>query len=159
MSTVEAPFRCKLTDEQRILCKRSLQRFWRDSPFFRAANLTGLDAWSERVKRGGRDGVLANVRARAEISGGREGVSGALRLTARRGVTVNVVPDDAMVYVNDTPIGEAKQLATSPYEFPQAGSYTIRITANGYKDRTFVVTASDAAPQELAAISVKLEHQ
>jgi hypothetical protein len=64
---VELALGVKLTDEQRNLCRRSLQRFWRDNPFFRAAYLAGLDAWGEKVKRGGRDGVLANVRARAEI--------------------------------------------------------------------------------------------
>lgn len=97
-------------------------------------------------------------RARAEISGGREGVAGAMRFTARRGMTIAAIPDDAMVLVNETPIGEAKQLA-GPYEFPQSGSYTVRITAPGFKDKQFVVTASDAATQEVVAINAKLEKQ
>lgn len=96
-------------------------------------------------------------RSRAEISGGPQGVTGTMRLTARRGMTISVVPDDAMVTVNDTLIGEAKQLG--PYEFPQAGSYTVHITANGYRDQQFIVTASDAAPQEVVAINIKLVKQ
>ena len=64
---VEQALGLKLTDEQRVLCRRSLQRLWRENPFFRTPYLVGLDNWGERVKRGGREGVLANVRARAEI--------------------------------------------------------------------------------------------
>src|SRR5205823_3880397 len=64
---VEMALGLGLTDEQRKLCRRSLQRFWRDNASFRAAYLAGLDAGSKKVKRGGRDRVLTNVRARAEI--------------------------------------------------------------------------------------------
>ena len=98
-------------------------------------------------------------RARATISGGGPGgVTAAVRLWARRGMTTNVVPDDAMIYVNDLPIGEARQFdkPDEVYDFPAPGSYTVRIVAPGYKDRVFVVTASDNATDEIARLDVKL---
>jgi hypothetical protein len=98
-------------------------------------------------------------RARATISGGgAAGVSSAVRLWARRGMTTNVVPDDAMIYVNDLAIGEAKQFNTADevYDFPAPGSYTVRIIAPGYKERQFVVTAAENAQEEIARIDVKL---
>ena len=42
------------------------------------------------------------------------------------------------------------------YDFPAAGSYTIRIVAPGYKERQFVITAADDAVQEIARIDAKL---
>jgi hypothetical protein len=98
-------------------------------------------------------------RARATMSGGgMGGVTSAVRLWARRGLTTNVVPDDAMIYVNDLPIGEAKQfnMPDEVYDFPAPGSYTVRVVAPGYKERQFVVTASDTATDEIARIDVKL---
>ena len=98
-------------------------------------------------------------RARATISGGGTGgVTGSVRLWARRGMLANVVPDDAMIYINDLPIGEAKQFNTPDevYDFPAPGSYTVRVVAPGYKDRVFVVTAADNAQDEVARIDVKL---
>jgi hypothetical protein len=96
-------------------------------------------------------------RTRVAISGGgTQGVTAVMRLWARRGMTVSVTPDDAIVYVNDTPIGQASQW-TGVYEFAQPGSYTIRIAAPGYKEQMFVVTAAENAQQELAPITAKLE--
>lgn len=99
-----------------------------------------------------------NSRARAEISGSRTGVTGTMHLTARRGMTLNVVPDDAMVYVNDTPVGTAGQLR-GPYEFPAPGSYTVKITAPGYKDQQVIVTAADNATPEVVTVSATLVKQ
>ena len=99
-------------------------------------------------------------RARATISGGgAAGVTAAVRLWARRGMMTNVVPDDAMVYVNDLPIGEAKQFSKHDevYDFPAPGSYTVRIVAPGYKERVFIVTALDDAKDEIARLDVRLE--
>ena len=93
--------------------------------------------------------------------GGKAGVSSVLRMWARRGMTTHVVPGDALVYVNNLMIGQADQF-NSPdeiYEFGTDGSYNVRITAAGYKDRQFVVTASDDAKDEIASIDVKLEKQ
>ena len=98
-------------------------------------------------------------RARATISGGGgAGVTASIRLWARRGMTTNVTPGDAMIYVNDLPIGEAKQFdqPDEVYDFPAPGSYTVRIVAPGYKERVFVVTAADNATDEIARIDIKL---
>ena len=96
-------------------------------------------------------------RSRIEVTGGgTQGITAVVRLWARRGMKLSVTPDDAMVYVNDTPIGPASQW-TGVYEFAQPGSYTVRIDAPGYKAKMFVVTAADNAPQEVAGITAKLE--
>jgi hypothetical protein len=86
-------------------------------------------------------------------------VSGAI--AARRGLITNVVPDDAMVYVNGVLIGQAKQFNTADevYDFPAPGAYTIRLVAPGYKVAQYVVSASDNAPLEIARIDVKLRRQ
>ena len=98
-------------------------------------------------------------RARATINGGgAAGVNATLRLWARRGMMTHVVPDDAMIYVNDLAIGEAKQFDTldEVYDFPAPGGYTIRLVAPGYKEQQFLVTAADNAEQEIARIDAKL---
>jgi len=98
-------------------------------------------------------------KARAEISGGgTQGISSAMRAWARRGMLFHVTPDDAIVYVNGIAIGEARQFssANEVYDFPAPGSYTVRITAPGYRDQTFVVTAAENAKDELARVEVAL---
>jgi hypothetical protein len=101
-------------------------------------------------------------RARAEITGGgAEGITSTIRIWARRGMMTNVVPDDALIYVNNLPVGQAKQFATMDevYDFAAPGSYTIRLVAPGFKERQFVVTAAENARQEIARIDVKLDKQ
>jgi hypothetical protein len=100
-------------------------------------------------------------RTRAEIVGGPGGVSSTVRIVARRGMIVKSVPPDAVVYVNDLAIGQAAQFDTDDevYDFPDPGSYTIRLVAPGYKERQFVVNVSEAAPQEIALIDVKLDRE
>src|SRR5581483_844267 len=80
-------------------------------------------------------------------------------MVARRALVTNVLPDDAMVYVNGVPIGTAKQFnaAHEGYDFPQPGSYTVRLVAPGYKDAQFVVSAADDAPQEIARIDLRMQ--
>jgi hypothetical protein len=98
-------------------------------------------------------------RARAEITGGAgASVVSTVRLSARRGMMTRVTPDDAMVFVNDVAIGAANQFNSQDdiYDFPAAGSYVVRITAPGYEDRQFTITASESAKAELAVIDVKL---
>jgi hypothetical protein len=87
--------------------------------------------------------------------------TGAGVMSARRALVTNVLPDDAMVYVNGVLIGQAKQFnsAHEGYDFPAAGSYTIKVSAPGYKDALFVVNASDDAQQEIARIDVRLQRQ
>ena len=93
--------------------------------------------------------------------GGKSGLSATVRMWARRGMTTHVVPGDALVYVNDVAIGQADQFNSDDeiYDFPAEGSYTVRLVAPGYKERQFVVTASDDAKAEIAAIDVKLDKQ
>ena len=98
-------------------------------------------------------------KSRATIVGTGHQVEATVRIWARRGMTTTVTPPDALVYVNDVPVGQANQLSTQPYEFPQAGSYNIRITAPGYRDRAYIVTAADNAKDEIATIQAKLEKQ
>ena len=91
-----------------------------------------------------------------EITGGPGGV---LRLSARRGMRINVTPADAVVYVNDLAIGQARQFDSvdEEYDFAAPGRYMVRLSAPGYKDRTFAVTAGEDATSEVARIEVKLE--
>ncbi|HYM62225.1 MAG TPA: hypothetical protein VEZ11_15185 [Thermoanaerobaculia bacterium] len=99
--------------------------------------------------------------ARAEISGGKTGVTASVRFWARRGMLLAVTPSDAMVFVNDLAIGEANQFATGDeiYDFPAAGSYFVRVSAPGYKERQYVITASPDAKLEIARIEAKLEKE
>jgi len=102
-------------------------------------------------------GVPVGGRTRVEITGGgAQGITAVMRVWARRGMSLKVTPDDAIVYVNDTPIGQASQW-TGVYEFAQPGSYTVRIEAPGYRERMFVVTAAENAKDEVATIAAKLE--
>ena len=80
------------------------------------------------------------------------------KMVARRGLRTNVTPSDAIVYVNDVAIGQARQFDSQDeeYDFAEPGSYTVRIDAPGYQQRVFVVTASDDAPLEVAHIEAKL---
>lgn len=96
--------------------------------------------------------------ARAVVTGGREGVSAVVRIWARRGMVLEVVPPDAMVYVNDLPVGQASQFNTmdEAYEFAAPGSYTVRLVAPNGAEKTFIVTASDDADQDVARIDTKL---
>jgi len=97
--------------------------------------------------------------ARTEIAGGGTGpITMVSRYWARRGMMIHAVPDDAMVYVNDLAIGEAKQFnkPDEVYDFPQPGSYTIRIVAPGYREQVYVVTAADNAKAELVTVEAKL---
>ncbi len=99
--------------------------------------------------------------ARAVITGSGEVINATARIWARRGMQLSVVPDDAVVYVNDVAIGQARQFNSGDeiYDFPAAGSYTVKLSAPGYKDRSFIVTASDGAKAEIAHIDAKLEKQ
>lgn len=98
-------------------------------------------------------------RARATITGSGNTVESNVHITARRGMTTSVTPDDAVVYVNDVAVGQAKQFATNAYEFANAGSYTVRIVAPGYKDRVYTVTAAENSAAEVARIEARLAKQ
>ncbi|HEX3068875.1 MAG TPA: hypothetical protein VHX14_09875 [Thermoanaerobaculia bacterium] len=104
-----------------------------------------------------REAVTGN--ARAEITGTGHGITSTVRIWARRGMMTNVTPAEAMVTVNDLVIGQAKQFSTMDevYDFPAPGSYTIHLSAPGYKDQQFVITVADDAKLEIARLDVKME--
>ncbi len=96
--------------------------------------------------------------ARAVVTGSTAGVDAVVRIWARRGMQLSIEPPDALVSVNNMPLGQASQFDTEDeiYDFAAAGSYTVRVSAPGYADRTFIVTASGDAKDEVALIKVKL---
>ncbi|HEY0371734.1 MAG TPA: hypothetical protein VGD79_07010 [Thermoanaerobaculia bacterium] len=96
--------------------------------------------------------------SRAVVTGGPGGVTSVVRIWARRGMVLNVLPDDTMIYVNDLPIGQAKQFNTmdEAYEFAAAGSYNVKLVAPNGAEKTYVVTASDDAQLDVARISTQL---
>jgi hypothetical protein len=97
--------------------------------------------------------------ARNQITGTGNSITSTPRMWARRGLITHVVPDEAMVAVNDLVIGQAKQFDTMDeiYDFPAPGSYTIRISAAGYKDQQFIITVAENAKAEIARLDVKMQ--
>lgn len=96
-------------------------------------------------------------RSRAVVTGGPGGVSSVVRIWARRGMVLNVLPEDTLVYVNETPIGQVSQLNTmdEAYEFAAPGSYTVKLVAPNGAVKTYIVTAGDDAEHDVARISTK----
>ena len=96
--------------------------------------------------------------SRAVVTGGPGGVASSIRVWARRGMVLNVLPEDSVVHVNDIPIGHVAQLNTmdEAYEFAAAGSYTVKIIAPNGATRTYVVTAIDDAQDDVARITADL---
>jgi hypothetical protein len=94
----------------------------------------------------------------AEITGGEGGVNAIVKMWARRGMKLNVTPPDTLVYVNDMPVGVASQLDSDDeiYDFAEPGSYTVKLVSPGHKEREFIVTASENAPDEIATIAARL---
>lgn len=102
-----------------------------------------------------------NDRAKVVITGDARGMTEQVRLSVRRGLITQVVPPDAIVYVNDQAIGEANQFATAEtvYEFANPGSYNIRLAAPGHKDVEYVITADPEANVEVAVIRATMDPQ
>ncbi len=99
--------------------------------------------------------------ARAVVTGDTAGINAVVRMWARRGLQVQVTPENAMVYINNVPVGEASQFDSENeiYDFAEPGSYTVRIVAPGYKERQYVVTAQETARSEVARIVAKLDKE
>lgn len=97
--------------------------------------------------------------ARAVVTGGAGGVNAVVRIWARRGMIIESDPANAMISVNGLPVGEAVQFDTTDeiYDFAAAGSYNVKVSAPGYADRSYVVTATEDAQDDVAIIRVKLE--
>lgn len=96
--------------------------------------------------------------SRAVVTGGPGGVTSTMRAWARRGMVLNVLPEDTMVYVNDMPIGQVSQLNTmdEAYEFAAAGSYTVKLVGSNGAEKTYVVTASEDAKEDVVRITTDL---
>ena len=96
-------------------------------------------------------------RSRAVVAGGPGGVSSIVRIWARRGMVLDVLPENTMVYVNDIPIGEAGQFNTmdEAYEFADAGSYNIKLVGGNGAEKVYVVTAKEDAPNDVARIAAR----
>jgi hypothetical protein len=91
------------------------------------------------------------------IRGGPEGVIPSIRLTAQRAMVVRVEPPTAMIYVNDEPIGIARQFAGADlYEFREEGEYTVRVIADGYEEIEYTVLVRNDARTEVADIAATL---
>jgi len=99
---------------------------------------------------------VAAGNARAVVSGTGNALETNVLIRARRGMTTSVVPEDAIVYVNDVPVGQARQLASQPYEFANPGSYTVRIAAPGFRERMYTVTVAENVENEVARITARL---
>ena len=99
--------------------------------------------------------------SRGMIVGGPEGVTSVVRMTARRGLQIKSSPSDAVVYINDIAMGHAREFDSEDeiYDFAAPGSYDVRVVAPGFKERHYVVIASDEAADSVALIDVKLEKQ
>lgn len=95
--------------------------------------------------------------ARTMITGGPGGIQTMPRFWARRGVVLNVLPEETLVYVNELPIGQVRQFNSMDevYDFAEPGSYNVRLVAPSGAEKTFVVTAADDAKQDIARISWK----
>jgi len=95
---------------------------------------------------------------RATIEGNAGGVVPTSSLEVRRGIAFDCDRPDAMVYVNDLPIGEAGQFAAKdqPYEFSQEGSFSVRVVAKDGTETRFTVVASAGAETDVKVIAVRL---
>lgn len=95
---------------------------------------------------------------RATIAGDETGVTPTTNLEVRRGIAFDSDRSDAVVYVNDLPIGDAGQYAAKdqPYEFAQEGTFTVRVVAADGTEARFVVVATAAAETDVAVIRVRL---
>lgn len=125
-----------------------------------------LEPGSSRAMHGGNDVVAApgtvdpGQRARVVIQGDSESVVPTVRVEARRGVLVDVRPPDAIVYVNDQLIGEARQFMArdQAWEFAEpSGTYRVVVVAPGYKPLQYEVIARPEARNELAVVRGELE--
>lgn len=147
--------------------------FWKIAPVARdsQASASGVPGEPEpgasRVMHGREGDVIpapgktdTSQRARVVIQGDSTSVTPTVRVLARRGLLVNVRPPDAIVYVNDQLIGEAKQFVApdQAWEFAApSGTYHVVVVAPGYKPLQYDVIASPEAPDELAVVRGELE--
>jgi hypothetical protein len=97
--------------------------------------------------------------SRVSIVGDGARITREIRLSARRGMIIDIQPPNAAVYVNDQVIGEASQFATADraYEFAEEGTYEVRLVAPGHRELAFIVRADPDASEQLARISGRMQ--
>lgn len=86
-------------------------------------------------------------------------ITATTRITASRGMLLDIKPPTALVYVNDSAIGEARQFSRpdSLYEFAEQGNYTVRIVEEGFTELEYVITSAQNAKTEVAVIQAQLQ--
>ncbi|MGK2859468.1 MAG: hypothetical protein ACSLFQ_19885 [Thermoanaerobaculia bacterium] len=123
------------------------------------------EAGASRVVQSGSGGAVPSAQPlpegelpRATIAGNETGVTPTTNLEVRRGIAFDSDRTDAVVYVNDLPIGDAGQFAAKdqPYEFAQEGTFTVRVVAADGTEARFVVVATAAAETDVVVIRVRL---
>lgn len=92
------------------------------------------------------------------IVGSGDQVVSTLKLRSRRGFVLDVVPENADVYVNGQAIGNAGQFRREEqaYEFPAEGDYSVRLVADGYQEAEYLISADPGARDELARIKLRM---
>lgn len=104
---------------------------------------------------------IVGENSRVTISNDTAGMVHVVRAAARRGVLIDVEPTDATVYINNQPIGLARQFRDPQeiYEFGEEGTYDIRISSPGHRELQYVITSTETAADEVAVIRGKMEPQ
>lgn len=97
--------------------------------------------------------------ARFSISNQSGAIAGSTRISASRGMLIDVKPESALVYVNGKAIGEAKQFSDvdSMYEFAEPGNYNVRIVEEGFGEADYTITADPDSETEVAIVKVELQ--
>lgn len=95
---------------------------------------------------------------RPAIEGDAEGVVPTASYEVRRGIAFDCDRPDAIVYVNDLPMGEAAQYASKdqPYEFPQEGTFNVRVRAKDGTEARFTIVAAAGAETDVELIRVRI---
>ncbi|MBI2215599.1 MAG: hypothetical protein HYU52_18280 [Acidobacteria bacterium] len=95
---------------------------------------------------------------RDAIRGDATGVVPTSSFEVRRGVAFECDQPEATVFVNELPIGEVGQYASKeePYEFPQEGSFNVRVVGKDGTEARFTVVASAGAQTDVELIRVRL---
>lgn len=95
---------------------------------------------------------------RITIEGNQAGVTQTSSVEVRRGIAFDADRPDAIVFVNDLPIGDAGQYSAKDqaYEFAQEGTFTVRVVAKDGTEARFVVVATAAAQTDVLMIRVRL---
>jgi hypothetical protein len=102
--------------------------------------------------------VPEGERPRDAIRGDAAGVVPTSNFEVRRGIAFQCDRTEATVYVNDLPMGEVGQYSSKdqPYEFPQEGSFNVRVVAKDGTEAVFTVVASAGAQTDVELIRVRL---